>query len=105
MDVRCFVPFVASGTSSQRKKGEGVRTLKLWVVVTFTLALIGSSLAVLLISASITGRFTVEFFEGSVKLQLQQAQRIYETRGPELLAEYLAETDAALSGTRYLTDA
>jgi len=77
----------------------------LWVVVTFTLALIGSSLAVLWISASITGRFTVEFFEGSVKLQLQQAQRIYETRGPELLAEYLAETDAALSGTRYLTDA
>ena len=82
-----------------------MKTLKLRIVVTFTLALIGSSLAMLWVSASIAHRFTIEFFEGSMKLQLQQAQKIYEGGGPGRLAEYLEETDAALTGKRYLTDA
>ncbi len=81
-----------------------MKTLKLRIVVTFTLALIGSSLAMLWVSASITHRFTIEFFEGSMKLQLQQAQKIYEGGGPGRLADYLEETDAALTGKRYLTD-
>src|SRR5205823_6312579 len=55
--------------------------------------------------ASIDHRFTIEFFEGSMKLQLQQAQKIYGGCGPGRLAEYLEETDAALTGKRYLTDA
>jgi len=59
-----------------------MKTLKLRIVVTFTLALIGSSLAMLWVSASIAHRFTIEFFEGSMKLQLQQAQKIYEGGGP-----------------------
>ena len=82
-----------------------MKTLKWRIVILFSLALVGSSLGMLWISASITGRFTVEFFEGSMKLTLQQAQSIYQTRGPEALAEYLAETDATLSGKRYFTDA
>ncbi len=81
-----------------------VKTLRLRIVVTFILALIGSSLAMLWVSASITHRFTIEFFEGSMKLQLQQAQRVYESGGPGRLAEYLEETDAALTGKRFLTD-
>src|SRR5207249_3144899 len=105
MGDRCFTAFVALATFLYRKKGDVMKTLKLRIVVTFTLALIGSSLAMLWISASITGRFTIEFFEGSMKLQLQQAQRIYESGGPQRLAEYLEETDAALTGKRYLTDA
>jgi hypothetical protein len=82
-----------------------MRTLKVRIVVIFGLTLIGSSLAMLWISASVSHRFTVEFFEGSIKLELPQAQRVYEAGGPERLAQYLAETDAALGGTRYLTDA
>src|SRR5437867_8663445 len=100
-----FIPFVALGTSLHRKRGDLMKTLKLRIVVTFTLALIGSSLAMLWVSASITHRFTIDFFEGSMKLQLQQAQKIYEGGGPGRLAQYLEETDAALTGKRYLTDA
>ena len=81
-----------------------MRTLRLRIVVTFTLALIGTALAMLWITASITGQLTTEFFEGSMKLELQRAQTIYETEGPHRLAEYLAETDEALPGTLYLTD-
>ena len=40
-----------------------------------------------------------------MNLELLQAQRIYKFDGPQHLAEYLAETDEALQGKRYLTDA
>ncbi len=82
-----------------------MRGLKIRMVVTFALAIIGTSLAMLWISASIAGRLNIEFFEGSMKLELQRAQRIYETGGRESLAAYLAETDESLPGTLYLTDA
>ena len=82
-----------------------MKSLKLRIVVTFTLALIGISLAMLWISASITRRVIADFFEGSMQLELQRAQRIFETGGSARLAAYLAETDASLPGTLYLTDA
>jgi signal transduction histidine kinase len=82
-----------------------MKSLRLRIVLIFTLALIGTSLAMLWISASITGRLSGEFFEGSMKLELQRAQKLYETGGPRPLAEYLADTDASLPGTLYLTDA
>ena len=82
-----------------------MRSLKLRMVVTFALAIIGTSVAMLWISASIAGRLNIEFFEASMKLELQRAQRIYETGGREPLAAYLAETDESLPGTLYLTDA
>ncbi len=82
-----------------------MRTLYLRIVVTFTLTLICSLVALLWITAHISRRANGTFFEGSMKLELQQAQRVYEIEGPQSLAEYLAETDEALKGTRYLTDA
>jgi two-component system sensor histidine kinase CpxA len=82
-----------------------LKTLKLRIVVICAVAFITAALAILWISASYSHRFTVEFFEGAVKLELLQAQRIYENNGPGSLANYLEETDAALGGTRYLTDA
>jgi two-component system sensor histidine kinase CpxA len=82
-----------------------MKSLKLRIVVTFTLALIGISLAMLWISASITRRVIADFFEGSMQLELQRAQKIFETGGSARLAAYLAETDASLPGTLYLTDA
>src|SRR5689334_1313252 len=81
-----------------------MKSLRLRLLVILTLALIGISLAMLWISASITGRLTAEFFEASMKLELQRAQRIYEAGGPKVLVEYLEETDDALPGSFYLTD-
>jgi two-component system sensor histidine kinase CpxA len=75
------------------------------ILVFFTFALIFSSVAMLLTSARISRRTVGEFFEGSAKLELQQARRAYETGGVPKLAEYLAEVDSALKGKRYLIDA
>jgi two-component system sensor histidine kinase CpxA len=47
---------------------------------------------------------TRKLFEGSISLQLQQAQRAYEEGGPQRLAAYMAEVDATLPGQRFLTD-
>src|SRR5215470_10108807 len=99
MELPCFALFAVLGMSSRRERA--MKSLRLRIVLTFTLALIGTSLAMIWISASITGRLTAEFFEGSMKLELQRAQRIYETGGPESLAEYLRETDVSLPGTLY----
>src|SRR5947209_17795986 len=82
-----------------------MKSLKLRIVVTFTLALIGISLALLWISAAITRRVIAEFFEGSMQLELQRAQSIFETGGSARLAAHRAETNASLAGTLYLTDA
>src|SRR5438034_10775465 len=83
-----FIPFVALGTSLHRKRGDAMKTLKLRIVVTFTLALIGSSLAMLRVSASITHRFTIEVLTGSINVHLQDAQHIYEGCALARLAEY-----------------
>lgn len=82
-----------------------MRTLYLRIIVTFTLTLLGSSVVMLLISAHLSRLAIGDLFEGSMKLQLRAAERIYETRGAQALADYLSENDAALKGKRYLTDA
>jgi signal transduction histidine kinase len=82
-----------------------MRTLSLRLIVSFTTAFILSAMALFWISAHISRRTTGDFFEGAMKLQLQQAQRAYEAGGPPRLAQYLAETDEVLKGKRYLTDA
>ena len=79
-------------------------TLYLRVAVTFAFTLIFSLAAALWISGYIARRTNRDFFEGSMNLELEQAERIYVTEGPEHLAQYLAETDQALQGKRYLTD-
>lgn len=81
-----------------------MRTLHLRIIVTFALALLGASLALWIISAQVARTVTRDFFEGSMTLELEQASKVYETGGPEALREYLAETDRALKGKRYLTD-
>ncbi len=82
-----------------------MRTLHLRILVTFSFALLCTAAAMMWFSGSISRRTTGEFFEGSMKLQLSQAGRAYESGGPSALAAYLKEVDAALKGQRYLTDA
>jgi two-component system sensor histidine kinase CpxA len=57
------------------------------------------------LSGAISRRTTGDFFKGSMKLQMLQATRTYESGGPSALAAYLNEVDATLKGQRYLTDA
>ena len=81
-----------------------MRSLYLRVVITFTVTLILSLVAALWISGSIMRRANHNFLDGSMNLELQQAERIYTSQGSQSLGEYLAETDQALRGKRYLTD-
>jgi signal transduction histidine kinase len=99
------VRFVASDTSLLAKKHEAMRTLSTRIMVTFIVTFIFSSLAILWISARLARLTFGEFFEGSTKLELAQAQSVYETLGPQRLADYLQESDSALNGKRYFTDA
>jgi two-component system sensor histidine kinase CpxA len=82
-----------------------MRTLSLRVVVTFSITFIATAVAMFLISGHIARNTVGQFFEGSMTLELQQASRAYETGGAQSVAHYLAETDEALKGTRFLTDA
>src|ERR1041385_4778196 len=82
-----------------------MRTLSLRVVVTFSIAFIATAVAMFLISGYIARNTVGQFFEGSMTLELQQASRAYEAGGAQSVAHYLAETDEALKGTRFLTDA
>src|SRR6266568_3701449 len=81
-----------------------MRSLHLRILVTFSFALLCTAAAMMWFSGSISRRATGEFFEGSMKLQLSQASRAYESGGPSPLAAYLREVDTALKGQRYLTD-
>lgn len=82
-----------------------MRTLFVRIVVTLVLTFVVSVIAVFWISGYITRRAMGDFIEGSMTLELRQAERIYKSGGPQDLAQYLNETDEALKGTRYLTDA
>jgi signal transduction histidine kinase len=82
-----------------------MRTLHLRIIVTFTAALLVSVIGVSWVSARIQRHTIGEFFEGSMKLELQQAQYAYENGGPEALKAYLNQVDGTLKGTRFLTDA
>jgi two-component system sensor histidine kinase CpxA len=82
-----------------------MRTLFVRIAVTLVLTFLLSVVAVFWISGYITRRVMGEFIEGSLTLELRQAERTYKTGGPQALAQYLSETDEALKGTRYLTDA
>jgi hypothetical protein len=55
-------------------------------------------------SARLDSLTTRKLMEGSINLELQQAQRAYEEGGPQRLAAYLAEVDTALAGQCFLTD-
>jgi len=82
-----------------------MRSLFIRIVVTLAITFVVSSLGVLGISAHITRIAMGELLEGSLKLQLSQSEQIYKAGGSQALGQYLQETDQALPGTRYLTDA
>lgn len=82
-----------------------MKSLQWRIVFIFTFALLCSSFATWRISERISHEATGAFFKGSVDLELQQAQRMYEEGGSHALDIYLSETNAALQGVRYLTDA
>ena len=82
-----------------------MKTLYLRITVALALALVCALVALWEVSASIARRMTGEFFESSMTLELQQAQRSYEEGGPKSVVNVLAETDAALRGKRFFTDA
>ncbi|MGB6190914.1 MAG: HAMP domain-containing protein, partial [Terracidiphilus sp.] len=82
-----------------------MRSLYFRIAVTFAVALLITILALFASFIYILIHINGGFYEGSVRLELEQAQAIYETHGPGPLARYLAETDTALQGNRYLIDA
>ena len=81
-----------------------MRSLFLRIVVTLALTFVLSVIAVFWISGYMTRRAVGDFIDGSMTLELRQAERIYKSSGAQALADYLSETDEALKGTRYLTD-
>jgi two-component system sensor histidine kinase CpxA len=81
-----------------------MRSLYFRIVVTFAVALLVTTIAIFAISLYILIHINGAFYESLVALELEQAQRIYETQGPGRLSSYLAETDAELKGNRYLID-
>ncbi len=81
-----------------------MRSLYFRIAVTFAIALLITTVAIFATFLYILIHINGGFYEGSVRLELEQAQKIYETHGPGPLASYLSETDAALRGHRYLVD-
>jgi signal transduction histidine kinase len=81
-----------------------MRSLYFRIVVTFAVALLITTIAIFAISLYILIHINGGFYESSMALELEQAQRIFETHGSGPLSSYLAETDAELKGNRYLID-
>ena len=81
-----------------------MRTLYLRVALTLTWTLICSLLAMFWISGYIARRAVLDYFQGSMKLEVAHAEKAYLAGGPQALTDYLAEVDVALKGKRYLTD-
>lgn len=81
-----------------------MRSLYRRITTTLVAALVLCLLVTFIESARLDSLTTRRFIEGSMDLELQQAQRAYEEGGSQRLAAYLAEVDAALQGQRFLTD-
>ena len=82
-----------------------MRSLYFRIVVTFAAALLITTLAIFATFLYILIHINGGFYEGSLKLELEQAQKIFETHGTGPLTSYLSETDEALRGERHLVDA
>ena len=81
-----------------------MKSLRTRILATLIATLLVCLLVTSIESARLERVTTLRFIEGSIALELQQAQRAYEEGGPDRLAAYLAEVDAALQGQRFLTD-
>lgn len=82
-----------------------MRSLRFRVLIIFTIVFLCSSFATWRISDSINRRVVGDFFEGSMRLELQQARKAFETGGSPALKDCLEDIDSVLHGTRYLLDA
>lgn len=82
-----------------------MRNLFLRIIVTLALTFALSVIAVFWFSGYMTRRAVGDLIDGSMTLELRQAERIYKDGGSQALADYLRETDRALKGMRYLIDA
>jgi signal transduction histidine kinase len=81
-----------------------MKSLYARILATLAATLLVCMIVTAIESARLERATTRAYFEGSMALQLQQAQRVYEEGGPRRLAEYLSEVDAVLNGQRFLTD-
>src|ERR1700733_11252195 len=81
-----------------------MRTLYLRVLLTLTWTLVFSLVALFWISGYIARRAILDYFQGSMKLEVAHAEKAYLTGGPKSLTDYLTEVDEALKGKRYLMD-
>src|ERR1039458_7221342 len=82
-----------------------MKSLRFRILVIFVVVFLCSSFATWRISDYIARQVAGDFFEGSTRLELQQARRAFETGGSSALKQCLTEIDSALRGTRYLLDA
>ena len=82
-----------------------MRSLYLRIAAVFAIAFVFSLFSILWVSGKFWGRAVGGFFEATVSLEIQQAERAYERGGAPALKAYLTELDTALKGNRFFTDA
>lgn len=82
-----------------------MRSLYLRIAAVFAIAFVFSLFSILWVSGKFWGRAVGGFFEATVTLEIQQAERAYERGGAPALKAYLTELDTALKGNRFFTDA
>jgi two-component system sensor histidine kinase CpxA len=82
-----------------------MKTLRFRILLIFTVVFLCSSFATWRIAKYIDRLITHDFFDNSMKLELQQARRAYETGGSAALRDTIAELDTTLHGNRFLLDA
>ena len=82
-----------------------MKSLRIRILIIFVVVFLCSSFATWRISDQIAREVAGDFFEGSMRLELEQARRAFETGGSSRLKQCLGEIDSALRGTRYLLDA
>ncbi len=82
-----------------------MKSLRFRILVILAVVFLVSSFATWQISDSIARHVTHDFFEGSIRLQLDDARRAFEAGGSTALRQCLSEMDSAFPGTHYLLDA
>jgi two-component system sensor histidine kinase CpxA len=81
-----------------------MKSLRFRILVIFTVVFLCSSFVAWIISDHIAHQIAGNFFDATMRLELQQARRAFETGGGAALKQCLAEMDSAMLGTRHLLD-
>lgn len=82
-----------------------MKSLRFRILVILAIVFLCSSFATWQISDSIARHVAGDFFEGSIRLQLEDARRAFEAGGSPALKRCLSEMNSAFPGSRYLLDA